>query len=94
MADISTHGQGPINVNPVSKRDTGYVLRRRINQRLEATRQTMRSASVKAGLGTHFVRDLMEGKSGNPRIDNIERLAKALDVSPEWLLGWDRRDKK
>ena len=35
-----------------------------------------------------YISDLERGKVVNPTVDVIEALAKALDVRPEYLLGW------
>lgn len=62
------------------------TLRRRIQQRLDTLGITMRKASIKAGLGTHFVRDLMDNPLQSPKADNLARLAAALETTTEWLL--------
>lgn len=62
------------------------TLRRRIQQRLDTLKLSMRAASLKAGLGTHFVRDLMENPLQSPKADNLGKLAIALDTTTEWLL--------
>lgn len=63
------------------------TLRRRIQQRLDALGLSMRKASLRAGLGTHFVRDLMDNPDQSPKADNLERLAAALETTSEWLLA-------
>lgn len=62
------------------------TLRRRIQQRLDALGLSMRKASLKAGLGTHFVRDLMDNTLQSPKADNLAKLAIALETTTEWLL--------
>lgn len=62
------------------------TLRRRITQRLDALGISMRQASLKAGLGTHFLRDLLANEGQSPRAENLARLAYALETTPEWLL--------
>jgi len=47
----------------------------------------MRAASIKAGLGTHFVRDLIADPLQSPKADNLAKLAVALETTPEWLLA-------
>lgn len=39
-----------------------------------------------AGLNRSFVYDIMRGKSGNPNLDKLDRLANALKVDKNWLL--------
>jgi hypothetical protein len=62
------------------------TLRRRIQQRLDALDISMRAASLRAGLGTHFVRDLMSDPMQSPKADNLSKLAAALETTTEWLL--------
>jgi phage repressor protein C with HTH and peptisase S24 domain len=62
------------------------TLRRRIKKRLKDLGLSMRAASLKAGLGTHFVRDLLDNELQSPKADNLARLAFALDTTTEWLL--------
>lgn len=62
------------------------TLRARIQQRLTALGLSMRAASLKAGLGTHFIRDLMDNPLHSPKAENLERLATALGTTSEWLL--------
>lgn len=69
------------------------TLRIRIRQRLSALGLSMRAASLKAGLGTHFLRDLLADEGQSPKSDNLAKLAVALETTPEWLLSarGDRR---
>lgn len=62
------------------------TLRRRIQQRLDALGLSMRAASKRAGLGTHFIRDLMDNPLQSPKAANLAKLAIALETTPEWLL--------
>lgn len=62
------------------------TLRRRIKQRLEALGLSPRKASLSAGLGTHFVRDLLANPLQSPKADNLAKLATALETTTEWLL--------
>lgn len=39
----------------------------------------------KAGLGESFVRDILRGKSRNPTVEKLERLAAALDTTVDWF---------
>lgn len=64
----------------------GMTLRRRIQQRLDALGLSKRSASIKAGLGTHFIRDLMDNPLQSPKAANLAKLANVLKTTPEWLL--------
>jgi phage repressor protein C with HTH and peptisase S24 domain len=44
-----------------------------------------RSLSVAAGLGATALRDILEGRTKNPRIDTVAAIAKVLKVHPEDL---------
>lgn len=46
-----------------------------------------RSLSLKAGLGTTAVRDMLEGRVKFPRYDTVVALAKALNITPARLMG-------
>lgn len=83
-----SHG-GPICLAQRRKmvdRADRMTLRRRIQQRLDALGISMREASLRAGLGTHFVRDLMANPDQSPKADNLAKLAVSLKTSAEWLL--------
>jgi transcriptional regulator with XRE-family HTH domain len=62
------------------------TLRDRVEARLTALEMTPRAASVKAGLNTHFLQAILSGKTRSPTTDNLEKLASALETTPEWLL--------
>lgn len=47
--------------------------------------------SERAGLGTNFVAQLERGTSKNPNIENVFKLAQALDIEPEYLLALGNR---
>lgn len=57
----------------------------RVQQRLEATGQTANAASVRAGLNRTAVKSIIDGKSANPRLSSLVKLAPALECSVEWL---------
>lgn len=59
----------------------------RINIRLKKTGKTARRASLDAGLSDAFIRNILIGKSGTPRADNLQRLADALGTTNLWLLN-------
>lgn len=41
---------------------------------------------MKAGLNTHFLQAVLSGKSESPRGTNLEKLARALETTPQWLI--------
>ena len=61
---------------------------KRIYEALERTKQTPRSASLKAGLGPDGIRNWERDEKILPRIDTLEKLAPVLDLEPEVLAGW------
>lgn len=58
----------------------------RIRLRLTELGLSRTAASLKAGLGQTAVRDILNRDGHSPKAETIEKLAKALEVSPEWLL--------
>jgi len=59
----------------------------RVQKRLEETGQSANMASIQAGLGRDYIRDLLRGKVREPSAARLRRLAEALQCSPEYLLG-------
>lgn len=62
-------------------------LKARISERLSATNQTARGASLKAGLGADAIRIILTGRSISPRAENLSALAGALNCDIRYLLG-------
>lgn len=64
-------------------------LHQRVLERLASLGKSEIAASQEAGLGKSFIRDI--GRRGAmPSAVNLARLAGALGVAPEWLLGNDQ----
>lgn len=65
------------------------VLRTRLRQAMAARGWDMAETSRKAGLGRTFVHDFLERpqRQRTLRADSLEKLARALAVSPSWLTG-------
>ena len=61
------------------------TLAERIAERLEITGLSERAASLQAGSSGDFIRNIRLNKSREPRREAIERLAKVLGVSSQWL---------
>jgi len=57
----------------------------RIAQRLEALGLSERDASLQAGASADFIRNIRRNKSKAPRGNTIDRLARVLEVTTEWL---------
>jgi len=58
----------------------------RIDRRLRAVGMTARAASLAAGLSDGFVRNIIRGKSGSPRGENLAKIARVLRTTEIWLL--------
>ena len=61
----------------------------RLKARMSAAGLNQHSLAVKARLHEDRVRNILRGRSRNPRADTVEALADALGVPPAWLLGRD-----
>lgn len=68
--------------------DTFETIKRRVTQRLAELELNMKAASVKAGLGETFVRDMLK-RGRAPSADALKNLAKALQTTAGWLTGED-----
>lgn len=87
------HGQGAFSratspgrlwsIDPMK----GKILRDRIDERLKALGWSRRKASMEAKLGATFLRDLFDREDASPRYESLQRLASALNVTTEWLIG-------
>jgi transcriptional regulator with XRE-family HTH domain len=78
-------------VNPgatVSDHPPEYTTARllaRIDERLRELGKRASAACLEAGLGPDAIRDLRRGTSKNPSLRVVAQLARALEVTPEWL---------
>jgi len=71
-----------------SDSETFETIRRRVQQRLGEIDLNMKSASLKAGLGETFVRDMLK-RGRAPSAEALKALAKALQTTSGWLTGED-----
>lgn len=65
----------------------------RIAQRLRDLGKSERQASLEANLSDSFIRNIRLGRSANPRIDTLKRLAVSLETNVGWLLGVEKLDE-
>ena len=65
------------------------ILAARIQVRLDRLGFTARAASIKAGLKPDAIRNIVRGKSQNPRGDTLRSLARALECSVQYLVSGD-----
>lgn len=61
-----------------------------LRARIEATMAerpelTVRNVSLRAGLSDSWLHKLLKGDVRSPTLENIEKLADALEVDPRWL---------
>lgn len=63
------------------------VLVRNVRRLMEEQALTMKGLSTKTGRSESFIRDILSGKSQNPRQDSVQLLASALGVSVAALTG-------
>lgn len=62
-------------------------LQKRVKAAMDAKGMNALQTSKKAGLGESFVRDILRGKTRSPSAENMEKLANALEVSVDDLMG-------
>ena len=58
----------------------------RIRQRLEATGKSAHAASIEAGGSPSLIPNILNGRSSNPRIDTLKKIAVPLETTGEWLM--------
>lgn len=58
----------------------------RVKQKLEELDMSPRDLSISAGLGQDFISELLRGRKNNVRSDNLDRIARVLQTSSQWLL--------
>lgn len=68
-------------------------LQKRLKMRIDMMGTNAFEVANKAGLGPSFVRDILRGKSKNPGIDKLEKLATALDTTVDWFTSSGDVDK-
>jgi transcriptional regulator with XRE-family HTH domain len=59
----------------------------RISARIKALGTSARAISLEVGPNTHLVQAILSGKTQNPRIDTLQKLAGALKTNTEWLVN-------
>lgn len=68
-------------------------LQKRLKIRMDLMNMNALQTAKKAGLGESFVRDILRGKSKNPGVEKLERLAAALDTNLDWFTSSAEFDK-
>lgn len=62
-------------------------LKERLKQVIERKGLSWDAASKQAGMERSYFSKLFDGAIGNPRLDTIQKIARNLDVSPDWLVN-------
>lgn len=62
-------------------------LQKRLKMRMDMLGMNAFQTAKKAALGESFVRDILRGKSRNPGVDKLEKLAAALETTVDWFLA-------
>ncbi|MEM9378177.1 MAG: helix-turn-helix transcriptional regulator [Pseudomonadota bacterium] len=57
----------------------------RVQQRLNELGKKPKPTSIEAGLNETFIRDYLTGRTSKISVENLEKLALALETSFEWL---------
>lgn len=65
------------------------TIKDRIEQRLAEMNLSPRAASLKVSTNADLIRGVLRADAPNPTRDTIEKIARVLEVTPEWLLGSD-----
>lgn len=65
-----------------------YIIKDRLNEALKARDMTPQQLADKSGLYFTTIYRYLNGER-IPKTDSIEKMAKALNVSASWLLGYD-----
>jgi transcriptional regulator with XRE-family HTH domain len=67
------------------------TLVQRINRLLEEQRMSKYQLAKSSGMGTAYLTQLMQGKVKNPRVDTLQALSEALNISFGELVGECRK---
>jgi transcriptional regulator with XRE-family HTH domain len=62
-------------------------LQKRLFEKLEAVREKPAPLATRLGFSDSFIRDILRGKTRTPSAANLERLARALGTTADYLLG-------
>jgi len=82
-------GKIPLMKKPALASDEQSPLVRRIHERLEALETNATAVSLSASDNKDLLRDILNGRTKNPRTDTIRKIAEALGTTVEWLMEGD-----
>ena len=95
MTEISSIGQAEIPFVPLADiscdmsgmTNSAEILRSRLREAIEKKSVSPRSVSLQIGANHSYVSQILDGKGGMPSAARVMKMAEALDVSADWLLG-------
>lgn len=65
----------------------------RVHEKRKEANFTIYELSEKCGISPAAISLIENGHSNNPLVETVENLAKALDTSPIYLLGWEDQQR-
>jgi phage repressor protein C with HTH and peptisase S24 domain len=95
MTDISAARQAEIPFIPLSEiscdmsamTEPAEILRERLGEAIAKSSLSPRALSLAIGANHSYVSQILDGRGGMPAATRVLKLAEALDVSADWLLG-------
>lgn len=66
------------------------TLGERVQKALDVREMTQADLARRSGLSTGLIAQIVSGRTADPRFTNVVKIAKALDVSLEYLAGWKK----
>lgn len=76
--------------NPPMSEEAKSVLQKRVEARMAALGEKPAPLAKRLGLSDSFIRDILRGKTKSPRGEGLSKLADALGVTSDYLLGNDK----
>lgn len=82
-------GKIPLMKKPAVTKDQQFPLTRRILERIEALNTNATAVSLSVSNNKDLLRDILNGRTRNPRTDTLRKIADALETTVEWLMEGD-----
>ena len=67
------------------------TLGERIQNALDVRGMTQADLARKTGMSTGLIAQIVSGRTKDPHFMNVVKISRALDVSLDYLAGWDKR---
>lgn len=71
-----------------------YTAGERIKKCRKERKMTTEKLTIISGYRAKSTISCIETGVRSPTVDAVERIARALDVNPAWLCGWDTRKER